>query len=451
MRVILKLVEFFILLLATLLLLFLSFFLILQKMEKKPAMVHFIESFLTDAFGIPTTIEKVHFSFPFTVSLEKLKIENSLSKNCPLLFESTAIQLKNGFSPFSHGIFFDVFLMDPKTSFELHQGRHLLLPLIEEGSNGEELPSLFSGKLAASLPIRNILIRNGMIKIFSGYQTPLFILQGIEEQESIDLKKQKASCSGRALLAYINSVPLLHNVHFNYIFFHKVFQHLDLDALLAGGKLHLSLSNSTNNQDREKKLQWKIISSGSKIEELFSLFDPHGSYSIFGSLSCKADGFINKVELNAIEGNGTFQIEQGKIKNLALFQELSELLKNTNLNSPEFEKWYGSFKIKEGKIFLSDMAILSNSFSMTGNGFLRFDSSIDMDLKILLNKTFFNGKLPDALLNKLNIHSNALSSIPVKISGTLANPKAAFIQPNPLPRLSPSGSSLLSPPLIFTK
>ncbi|QSR86505.1 membrane assembly protein AsmA [Candidatus Methylacidiphilum infernorum] len=448
MRFIIKLVELFLLFITTLFLLYLCLFFILLKLEKKPSMIRFMQSALTDGFGVPIDVEKIHFSFPLTVNLEKLKVENSLSKKCPSLFECSSIKFASRISPL-HGLSFDVSLLEPRTSFELNRSRRLLLPLIEEGSNGEELPSLFSGKLAASLPIRTIFIQKGMIKVFSPNQTPFLMVEGIEEQEELDLKHQTTVSQGKATRVLLNSIPLIYNLQFSYQFSSRVFQNFDLVSRLSGGTLHLHLFNpSTIKEAKKKNLGWRLSSSGIKAEELFELLESHGCSSLSGILHCNAEGSVNKLDLNAIEGKGTFEIVKGKVQNMALFDKLSHLLKNASMKSPEFDEWKGCFTIKAGKILFTDMSLSSNSFSLVGNGMVQFDRSMEMDLKILLHKTFFKGDLPELFLSKIRIPQNSVVSVPVKISGTLSDPQVAFVESYSLPRLSPSGSSLLTPSFI---
>ncbi|TFE65693.1 membrane assembly protein AsmA [Methylacidiphilum caldifontis] len=445
MRLIVKLIEALLLVITTLFLLYLCFFFVLQNMEKKQATIHFIQSALTDLLGVPVDVEKIHFSFPLGINLEKLKVENSLSKSCPSLFECNSIKLKSHISPFLYGLYLNVLLTEPKTSFELNSGRRLLLPLIEEGSNGEELPSLFSGKLAASLPIRKISIQKGIIKIFSAHQQPLLMIEGIDEEEELDLRNQKTLSRGQAKRVFFNSTPFLYNLKFKYLFSSKVFQNFDLDSQLSGGKLHLDLYNQANQKDKKKTLGWKISASGLKAQEIFELLEAHGYSSISGLLHCNAEGSIHGMGLDSFEGKGTFEIERGKFENMALFDKLSNLLKNASMKTPEFDQWKGSFIIKEGKILFTDMSLSSNSFSMVGSGLVKFNSSMEMDLKILLNKPFFKANLPESLLSRIKMPQNSVFSVPVKISGTLSNPQVAFIETHSMPQLSPSGSTLLSP------
>ncbi len=128
--------------------------------------------------------------------------------------------------------------------------------------------------------------------------------------------------------------------------------------------------------------------------------------------------------LDSLSGRGTITMENGRIAVLDIFNSVVSRVKNVlsgetpASGETEFVHFSSHWQIGNRRLLMSEMRLESGPSSLSGEGFLTFDHTLNFDL--LTNLT---GAMAGPLGGKPNAAGLPTAQVPVKVSGTLEAPK----------------------------
>ncbi len=167
---------------------------------------------------------------------------------------------------------------------------------------------------------------------------------------------------------------------------------------------------------------------GADINELLSAFTD-AKDTIFGTaqipdLQLSFAGGDPDAILNSLSGRGTVSMENGRIAALDIFnsviQQADKMLTGETAapGETEFVRLFSRWQIGNRRLQMSDILLESGTSGLSGSGTATFDQELNFDLR-----TTISGPVAAKLGGKPNAEGTPVAEIPVKVSGTLENPK----------------------------
>jgi uncharacterized protein involved in outer membrane biogenesis len=105
-------------------------------------------------------------------------------------------------------------------------------------------------------------------------------------------------------------------------------------------------------------------------------------------------------------------VERIKAKNPKLFSE----------NKTAFENLAGKVRIADGKINAGDLKLVSNDFTMGGDGWFSFTKEMDLNTTFTLSQKLTNDLIAEVPVAKYLVNSNGRFELPIKLSGAVMKP-----------------------------
>ena len=131
---------------------------------------------------------------------------------------------------------------------------------------------------------------------------------------------------------------------------------------------------------------------------------------------------------DSLAGSGNIRLQQGRVALFDLLGSVENKIKNvmggetTASGATDFIGFDSRFEVKNGQLFLSDILLKSASSSVSGQGRVGFDHSLEFDLL-----TGITGSLATRLGGRPDAAGQAQLRVPVKVRGTL---EAAKVYPD---------------------
>jgi hypothetical protein len=105
-------------------------------------------------------------------------------------------------------------------------------------------------------------------------------------------------------------------------------------------------------------------------------------------------------------------VERIKAKNPKLFGE----------NKTAFENLAGKVRIADGKINAGDLKLVSNDFTLGGEGWFSFSKEMDLNTTFALSQKLTNDLIAEVPAAKFLINSNGRFELPIKLTGAVMKP-----------------------------
>jgi len=105
-----------------------------------------------------------------------------------------------------------------------------------------------------------------------------------------------------------------------------------------------------------------------------------------------------------------------------ILQDVSSLLKIKELDSPIITKAQTHFLVQNQQIRFIGLQLVSTGFSITGDGTVGFDSSLNANLVLILTRDTM-GKLPKEAVGSFVQAQDGTGSITFTVIGTTSNPQ----------------------------
>jgi uncharacterized protein involved in outer membrane biogenesis len=131
---------------------------------------------------------------------------------------------------------------------------------------------------------------------------------------------------------------------------------------------------------------------------------------------------------DSLAGSGSIRLQQGRVALFDLLRSVENKIKNvmggetTASGATDFVGFDSRFEIKNGQLLLSDILLKSAASSVSGQGRVGFDHSMEFDLI-----TGISGSLAARLGGRPDASGQAQLRVPVKVRGTL---EAAKVYPD---------------------
>ena len=166
----------------------------------------------------------------------------------------------------------------------------------------------------------------------------------------------------------------------------------------------------------------KALDSAQFIGDLFGVGDIFRG-KLSSSLQFKGAGLDSVSMLQNLKAAGTMNLQDGQIVNWDFTRKLGNYLKFLNFDTIDFDQIVNTFRVENQKFITPDCAMKTKFGDITVNGFTGFDTSLDYDITLNLDK-----KNSELALKSLSSFSQYMSSTPerlslnVKAGGSLASP-----------------------------
>ncbi len=128
--------------------------------------------------------------------------------------------------------------------------------------------------------------------------------------------------------------------------------------------------------------------------------------------------------LENLTGNGFMRFEKGQIDNWDFTKKLGSHIKFLDFDTLDFDTIVNSFSIKDRKVITPDMKLKTQHGDILMNGAAGFDTSLDYDITLLLNKEASRkaAQYLSSVTDLVKVDAQSLE-ITVKAGGTIASPK----------------------------
>ena len=120
-------------------------------------------------------------------------------------------------------------------------------------------------------------------------------------------------------------------------------------------------------------------------------------------------------------GEGDAQLTNGQLQSVKIFEDVGNILHIDELKAPLISKATTHFTVQNRVVTFTGLQLTSTLFSMTGNGTVGFDSSLNANLVLILTQSAM-GRLPKQLAASFVQQPDGTGSIGFQVSGTTSNP-----------------------------
>lgn len=200
----------------------------------------------------------------------------------------------------------------------------------------------------------------------------------------------------------------------------KPYSQLDVKALAYNGNLDIiSLFDFKNeNLPFRTTLQIENLNLAKLIKDT-----PLKGKNIAGNFSAGLDlgGLLNNVD--SIQGKGTMIIKDGYLWELNLLKGLFKFIIIPDFENVVFTEAFATVYIKDNHISTDDLALISNTIDLNGQGWIDFEKNIDLMIRPDVKETEIILAKPSVKKGPTTIFSQAQDYFNVRITGTLENPK----------------------------
>lgn len=191
----------------------------------------------------------------------------------------------------------------------------------------------------------------------------------------------------------------------------------------VSGNLNLSLGERTPRylfNGKAEKLNLQILlNQNSSLQNLME-----GSFN--ANLSLEGAG-LEKSDLEKnLSGKGTVLLQNGAIKSVNLFKQISFLSslpilqQNSGINETRIDSLKGNLEINHGKLYFKSLRATIPEGEITGEGNIDFHKIADFRLKLILNKSETE-RLPSGVKPYLT-DNNDQASFPIDVQGDITSP-----------------------------
>ncbi len=113
--------------------------------------------------------------------------------------------------------------------------------------------------------------------------------------------------------------------------------------------------------------------------EQWAIQNKYGQANIRGEVNGYIDIAGDTVSTRNMVGSGELQISPAALYELPVVLQMIQKLKFSPVDGSAFHKAYSKYRIQDEKIVFDEIALLGDSISLLGKGYIRFDRTIDLD------------------------------------------------------------------------
>jgi hypothetical protein len=198
-----------------------------------------------------------------------------------------------------------------------------------------------------------------------------------------------------------------------------------LDIAAYSGKLAGAATadfSDVENVTYRGKVDLKSLESGDFLDAIFDTGE-FVTGKLSSSLEFAGAGLDSASIVNNLAASGNMVFDSGKFVNFEFTKKLGGYLKFLDFDVLEFDRIANSFRVENQKLFTPDIALKTEFGDILVDGFTGFDTSVEYDIILNLNKE--TSKLALKNLSSLTQYLTASPErleLNIKASGTLTSP-----------------------------
>jgi hypothetical protein len=296
------------------------------------------------------------------------------------------------------------------------------------GSSTSSTSSSAQGSSGNSLPFQFILdkarINNGIVSVVDASGAATVNLQGLNLSADTSGFAEGKDVTGSLSIADIALQNNLHITDFKTQFTYastsgaltaKPFSAVTYSGNLAGDYQSQAGGASVLN----------LNGKGIDVAALTAATESNSSAKLTGTLDFQSKW--RNIESGNLDGEGDFQLSDGKLIGVRMLSEIGSVLKIKELNEPVIKKAQAHFTVQDRQTQLTDLQVQSAGFNLNGGGTIGFDSSLNMNMVLILTRDTMN-KLPKELAASFVGQQDGSGSISFRVTGNAANPQTDLPQ-----------------------
>jgi len=168
-----------------------------------------------------------------------------------------------------------------------------------------------------------------------------------------------------------------------------------------------------------------VETKGVKLEEITAAFAPKAKENLFGSLSARAEisgsGSVAASVKRNLKGKGSFNVQNGKIRNAQISEGLLAILGLQSLKEIPMEKAEGSFMIGGGAINLKSV-IANKDLVVNETGTIDLDQRLDMSLLVKVSDALSPKIVSQSGISQFLSVEKGWTLVPLRLGGTISKP-----------------------------
>ncbi len=198
---------------------------------------------------------------------------------------------------------------------------------------------------------------------------------------------------------------------------------------IFGGQVMGRLSSP---QEKEGSYSLNVDLKEIDLNSLISIFSPPNRDIFYGNFEAQMqlkgkDPLLEDLMRN-LSGVGNFKAVNGRITTFGLLKQVSIILnlvggKGIGQKETPFEFLEGQFHLDNGILEMKNLFLKSSDIDLHGDGRFQFDSSIDFSFDAIFSPEVSKAMVASMPVLRHRMDSSGNISIPLRISGNMANPK----------------------------
>ena len=163
-----------------------------------------------------------------------------------------------------------------------------------------------------------------------------------------------------------------------------------------------------------------LNAKGVDMAQLTAATISNSSAKLSGSLDLQSKW--RGAETGDINGEGDAQLTNGKLAGVKILNDLAQIFKIKELDSPAITKAQTHFLVQNRQTKFIGLQLESPIFKITGDGVIGFDGGVNANLVLILSKDAM-AKLPSQLASSFVQQSDGNGSIAFHVTGTASHPE----------------------------
>jgi uncharacterized protein involved in outer membrane biogenesis len=274
----------------------------------------------------------------------------------------------------------------------------------------------------SSLPFQFVLdeakVNGGSVSVLDATGASVVDLQGVNASANTSGYYDGGDVTGTLRIATVTVPPNLKVTDFSSPFNYRqgAMAAKPFDASAFGGKIagDYQLGNTGPSV-------LNLNAKGLDVAQLTAATISNSSAKLSGSLDLQSKW--RGAESGMLDGEGDAQMSNGKLEGVKILQEVSQVLKIKELNSPIINTAQTHFVVQNQQTKFIGLQINSPIFKITGDGTIDFNGNLNANLVLILTRDAMN-KMPKELAASFVQQQDGTGSIAFQVTGTTSNPQS---------------------------
>jgi hypothetical protein len=260
-------------------------------------------------------------------------------------------------------------------------------------------------------------ISNGAVSILDATGAPIVNLQGVNADANTSGYYEGKDITGKVRVADLAVPSNLHVTDFSSPVTYR-------QGLVSAGPFDATAFNGKIGGDYQLGNSGPSIlnlnAKGFDVAQLTAATISSSSAKLSGSLDFQSKW--RGVESGDLNGEGDAQLANGKLAGVVILQDIGQILKIKELQSPDITKAQTHFLVQNQQIRFIGLQITSTAFQITGDGTVDFNTNLNVSLVLILGRDAM-AKLPKELAASFVQQQDGTGSIAFQVTGTTSNPQ----------------------------